>query len=109
MSSPGAPARIRSSAGAATTFCQETSSTAVVYDNGLDVFLFLGRFGHDVVTNFHIGFDTIAFAGGIDEGDVTVKVKGDDVKIVVSHLGTQSILVKGVADLFDPEIDIFYA
>ena len=68
-----------------------------------------GEFGHDVITDFHIGFDTIAFAGGIDESDVTVKTKGDDVKIVVSFLGTQSILVKGVADQFDPDIDIVYA
>ena len=57
---------------------------AVVYDNGLDTFLFFGKFGHDVITDFHIGFSTIAFLGGIDESDVTVKTKGDDVKIVVS-------------------------
>jgi Ca2+-binding RTX toxin-like protein len=82
---------------------------AVVYDNGLDTFLFFGEFGNDIVTDFHIGFDTIAFTGGIDESDVTVKIKGDDVKIVVEHLGKQSILVKGVADQFDPDIDIFYA
>ena len=82
---------------------------AVVYDNGLDTFLFVGKFGHDTITDFHIGFSTIAFVGGIDESDVTVKTKGDDVKIVVSHHGTQSILVKGVADQFDPNIDIFYA
>jgi hypothetical protein len=31
-----------------------------------------------------------------------VKTKGEDVKIVVDHLGKQSILVKGVADQFDP-------
>jgi Ca2+-binding RTX toxin-like protein len=84
-------------------------TAAVVYDDGLDVFLFLGRFGNDIVTDFQIGFDTIAFSGGIKESDVTVKTKGDDVKIVVSHHGTQSILVKGVADQFDPDIDIFYA
>ena len=58
---------------------------AVVYDNGLDTFLFVGKFGNDTITDFHIGFSTIAFVGGIDESDVTVKIKGDDVKIVVAH------------------------
>ncbi len=79
---------------------------AVVYDNRLDTFLFFGKFGHDTITDFHIGFSTSAFVGGIDESDVTAKTEADDVKISLAHLGKQSILVKGVADEVDPSIDI---
>ena len=84
-------------------------SDAVVYDNGFDTFIFFGKFGNDTVTDFHIGFDLIAFAGGITAADVTVKTKGDDVKIIVKQIDKQSVLVKGVADQFDPDIDIIYA
>src|SRR5690606_39137479 len=82
---------------------------AVVYDDGFDTFIFFGKFGNDVVTDFHIGFDLIAFAGSITAEDVTVKIKGDDVKLVVDQLGKQTVLVKGVADQFDPDVDIIYA
>jgi len=81
---------------------------AVVLDDGLNKFIFAGRFGNDTITDFHIKFDTIVLLG-ITEDDVTVKNKGDDVKIKVDHLGHHSILVEGVGSDFDANVDIFYA
>lgn len=83
---------------------------AVVLDDGLNKFIFAGDFGKDVITDFHIGFDTIGLVG-ISEDDVTVKTKGDDVKVIVEEAGhgRQTILVEGVASEFDADIDIVYA
>lgn len=81
---------------------------SVVLDDGLNVFLFANDFGDDVITDFHIKFDTIALAG-VTEDDVTVTTRGDDVKIVVAtDAGDQSILVEGVAGQFNADADIFY-
>ncbi|MEQ8696457.1 MAG: hypothetical protein RLT05_07840, partial [Bauldia litoralis] len=83
---------------------------AVVLDDGLNKFIFSNDFGKDVITDFHIKFDTIVLLG-ISEDDVKVKTKGDDVKVIVEEAGhdRQTILVEGVASEFDADIDIVYA
>ena len=48
-------------------------------------------------------------AAEITEDAVTTSVSGDDVLVSVDFLGTQTILVRDVADLFNPQIDIDFA
>jgi hypothetical protein len=59
-----------------------------------------------VIRDFEIGFDGILLAAGIAPDDVTTRTRGDDVMIDVDFLGPQRIVVRDVADLFNPEIDI---
>lgn len=77
-------------------------------DVAVDTFIFVAAFGRDVITDFEIGFDGIAFAGGITEGDVTTRTRGDDVIIDVDVLDGQRVVVLGVAGQFDPGIDISF-
>jgi Ca2+-binding RTX toxin-like protein len=80
----------------------------VAPDGSFDTFVFAARFGHDVITDFEIGFDTIVLAG-IKESDVTVTDIGNNVLIGVDVANeTQTILVKGVAAQFDPNVDILF-
>lgn len=78
-------------------------------DHAFDAFIFDAKFGHDVITDFEVDYDTISFTGGITQADVTVTDVGPDVNISVDFHGTQSILVLGVAHHFDPSVDIFYS
>jgi Ca2+-binding RTX toxin-like protein len=75
-------------------------------DVAVDTFIFEGAFGDDVVSDFEIGFDGILLAVGITAADVTTSTRGDDVLISVDFLGTQTITLVGVADLFNAAIDI---
>ncbi len=77
-------------------------------DKTSDNFIFEGAFGHDVITDFEVGFDSILMAVGIDADDVSAHVLGDDVLITVDIGLGQSILVEGVADSFDKDIDISF-
>jgi Ca2+-binding RTX toxin-like protein len=78
-------------------------------DDAVDTFIFEGAFGRDVVTDFEVGLDGILFAVGIGPGDVTTRAFGDNVRVDVDLLEGQSIVLRGVADSFDPAIDISFA
>jgi Ca2+-binding RTX toxin-like protein len=78
-------------------------------DLAADTFLFEAAFGHDVITDFEIGFDGIELAAGITAADVSTETLGEDVLVTVAFLGTQTILVENVAALFNPQIDILIA
>jgi hypothetical protein len=78
-------------------------------DKATDSFIFEAAFGADVITDFEIGFDGIILAAGITAADVDTRTIGDDVLVEVDFLGTQTILVAGVAGLFNPDIDIQFA
>ncbi|WP_137177528.1 calcium-binding protein [Roseomonas sp. AR75] len=75
-------------------------------DKAVDTFIFEGAFGYDVITDFEIGFDGIVLAAGIQAEDVTTTTRGDDVILRVDFLGTQTLLVLGVAALFNTAIDV---
>lgn len=75
-------------------------------DKAVDTFIFEAAFGRDTINDFEMGFDGIVLAAGITEGDVTTSTDGHDVIVTVDFLGTQRIVIIGVADLFDPGIDI---
>jgi Ca2+-binding RTX toxin-like protein len=77
-------------------------------DDAADTFIFEAAFGHDVVTDFEIGFDALLLAGGITSDAVSTTVAGEDVLVTVDHLGVQTILVEDAAALFNPVIDIMY-
>jgi Ca2+-binding RTX toxin-like protein len=78
-------------------------------DKAVDTFIFEAAFGDDLVADFEVGFDGIVLAAGITEADVTTSVAGEDVLVSVDFLGTQTILVQGVASLFNPDIDLLFA
>ncbi|WP_421723045.1 calcium-binding protein [Bauldia sp.] len=80
-------------------------------DFEFDGFVFAGKFGDDVITDFEIGYDYIILAGAIKRSDVSTIETPDGVLVEVDHKGGQSIHVKGtdVKDKFDPDIDIIIA
>lgn len=78
-------------------------------DKAIDSFIFEAAFGNDVVTDFEIGFDGIILTAGITAANVATRTIGADVLVEVDFLGGQSILVEGVAGLFNPDIDIQFA
>jgi Ca2+-binding RTX toxin-like protein len=92
--------------GAGDDILSGNTSAAGTADKAADSFIFEAAFGSDVITDFETGFDGILLAAGIEASDVSTETIGDDVLVSVDFLGTQSILVRGVAGDFDPLIDI---
>jgi Ca2+-binding RTX toxin-like protein len=82
------------------------TSAAGTADKAVDTFIFEAAFGSDVITDFEVGLDGIVLAAGIQASEVATETVGDDVLVTVDFLGTQSILVQGVAGSFNPGIDI---
>ncbi len=78
-------------------------------DGAFNTFVFNGKFGNDVVTDFQIGFDTVNIGGGITENDVTVKEDGADVIIVAHYHGKQTATIEGVAGQFHADSDILFS
>lgn len=83
-------------------------SGSVTPDFKFDSFIFIGEFGDDIITDFELGFDLIAFGGGINFDDLSFSEIGADVLITVDFLGTQTVRVVGVKDQFDPAVDILF-
>ena len=80
-------------------------------DNAIDTYLFEGDFGHDIITDFEINWDSI-YLVGISQFLVRVETVGNDVLIAVRQPQAQAestILVRDVAHEFDPDVDIVYA
>ena len=81
---------------------------ANVPDGSFNSFIFNGEFGHDVITDFQIGFDTIDIGGGIEKQDVTLKEDGADAVLVVHYHGKQTITIEGVAGQFHVDSDVIF-
>lgn len=82
------------------------ASSVIVDVNAIDTFIFEGRFGDDIITDFQKNFDTIRLLSVDDPDDVTITEVGGDTRIEVSGAGSPSILVQDVTGL-DLNIDIF--
>ena len=85
---------------------------AVNPDNAIDTFLFEGNFGHDIITDFEINWDSI-YLTGISPLLVRVETVGNnDVLITVRQPLSSSdstIRVRDVAQDFDRNVDIVFA
>lgn len=91
-------------------FLAGNALSAITPDNAPDTFIFEGRFGHDVITDFEENWDGIRLTG-VTSNAVTIDYGGEDVQISVHNPdfpGAQSILVEGAASFFDPQVDIVY-
>lgn len=80
-------------------------------DFASDTFIFEGRFGNDTITDFEVGFDSIVFAIGIEDGDVTTHIQGEDVLLRVDvdlTAEAQTVLLLGVAETFDLAVDVYF-
>jgi len=82
------------------------ASEVVVDTNAIDTFIFEGRFGSDIITDFQKNFDTIRLLSVDDPNDVTITEVGCDTWINVLGPGSPSILVQDVTGL-ELNIDIF--
>lgn len=83
-----------------------SASEVIVDVNAIDTFIFEGRFGDDIITDFQKDLDTIRLISVDDPNDVTISEVGGDTWIQVSQAGTPSILVQDVTGL-SLDIDIF--
>lgn len=97
--------------GAGNDLLAGNTTFAVNPDNAIDTFLFEGDFGHDIITDFEINWDSI-YLTGISPLLVRVDTVGNDVLITVRQPLSPSdstILVRGVAQDFDRDVDIVFA
>lgn len=61
-----------------------TGSDTLIGGGGLDVFVFAGKFGTDVITDFRNGADVIDLSGrGLSFADLKIRMVGDDTVIVL--------------------------
>ncbi len=86
------------------------TTSEVKPDNAIDSFIFEGAFGKDIITDFELNWDTI-YLVDISRFLVDVRTIADDVLITVRqphHNQNSEILVLGVADEFDRNVDIVF-